>query len=244
MSSSAEEPPRPDAPDSDGAPEASPESPDVLPHVPVEYCEQCGIPIDYCRFFGHNRGNTDAPDDDPHQRRAKPKPPPKEGPKPNIVLTVKARTKKKSTTTVANLEHWDINPRDFGKAIQRRLAIGCSTKATPTGVSVVIQGDAGQAVIDVLTQQYHVPKASIQAVRKVKKDPVAVQARNQPPPQPDFNDNPQPDDDSASDNSDGPPRRPPPAPPQAAAQDAPRAEDTRDRGGRPNRGGRGKRGRR
>jgi translation initiation factor 1 (eIF-1/SUI1) len=237
MSSDGEDSAPPDTPDSDGAPEATQESADGFPHVAVEYCEQCGVPIDYCRFFGHNRTNPDAPDDDSRQRRPKPKPPPKEGPKPNIVLTVKARTKKKSTTTIANLENWDINPRDFGKAIQKRLAIGSSTKATPTGVTVVIQGDAGQTVIDVLTQQYHVPKASIQAVRKVKKDPVAVQARNQPPPQPDFNDDTRPDDTAVSDDSDGPP--PPPRPPPEVR--TPRGDDARDRGGR---GGRGKRGRR
>lgn len=175
-------------------------------HCDVEYCDTCGVPTCYCRLFGHIRACTKVVrklvtlhvlQDDGTElieeeeveeeeeeaevvsttvRRSNEQ-------QRNVIITVKARTKRKNTTTIANLECWKIDVRDFSKEISKKMAIGCSYKKTQAGVQVVIQGDVMQAVINILLSTYSIPKTSIETVRKTKKNPTAIN-RHQPPPQP------------------------------------------------------------
>lgn len=171
-----------------------------LEAVELDVCEKCGVPKAYCGFFGHVQKpegeEGDAAPEAAPAPKAKGPANKKEAAKQNVIVTVKQRTKKKNTTSIKNLEGWNVDIKEFCTAIKKKMAIGCSTKSGPTGVEVVIQGDAGQQVIDMLLKQYKVPKGNIQAVRKAKKKtPEEVAAANQPPPQPGM----ESDDDSDSD---------------------------------------------
>jgi translation initiation factor 1 (eIF-1/SUI1) len=184
--------------------------------ITIEYCDQCRVPLCYCRFFGHDRAPP--PPDDPileeedladsaalpvyHGPRQLSKPT-KDGPRPNIVVTVKSRTRRKNTTTIAGLEAWDIDIREFAKTLAKTQAIGCSSKKTETGTAIVIQGDVGTSICDQLVKEYHIPAASITAIRKQQKKRTAADlvAKCQPAPQP------EPDMGSSSDE-DLPPEHP------------------------------------
>lgn len=165
--------------------------------VDIEICDKCGVPIKYCVFFGHvesadGEGN-EAPAPTPQPKKGGKK----EAPKQDIIITVKERTKKKRTTSIKNLEGWGVDVKELSKTLAKKMAIGCSMKNTPTGVEIVIQGDAGQQVIDILLKQYKVPKGNIKAVRKAKKKtPEELAEANQPPPQPGMESD---DDDDDSD---------------------------------------------
>lgn len=180
---------------------ASPSPP--LEFVDVDICPKCAVPNAYCTFFGHvvkpeGEGEGDA--EQPEAPKAKAPANKKEAAKQNVIVTVKQRTKKKNTTSIKNLEGWNVDVKEFCKTIKKKMAIGCSTKNGPTGVEIVIQGDAGQQVIDILLKQYKVPKGNIQAVRKAKKKTAEeVAAANQPPPQPGMESDDDDDDDDDSD---------------------------------------------
>ncbi|KAH0784970.1 Translation initiation factor SUI1 [Histomonas meleagridis] len=175
-----------------------------IQHINVEYCEKCNIPTCYCPYFGHVIAkpkivktkvvniNSDGEEvieeeeveeEEEEEVIEKPKPKGKKGQILDIVITVKSRTKRKNTTTIANLASWDIDVKEFSKSVQKKMAIGCSYKKSQMGLQVVIQGDVGQAIAEILIKQYNIPKANIQAIRKTKKKPTNVN-RHQPPPQP------------------------------------------------------------
>jgi translation initiation factor 1 (eIF-1/SUI1) len=143
-------------------------------------------------------------------------------------VTVKSRNRRKNTTTISGLEAWDIDLKDFSKAVAKSQALGCSTKKTDTGVAIVIQGDVGQLVCDQLLRQYHIPASSIQAVKKQQKKltPEEVAAKNQPLPQPEF--------DMGDSSDDDPPEKPPPA-----KSPRPPPQDDREDGGKQKGRGRG-----
>ena len=161
-----------------------------LPTREVPYCPRCDVPTVYCRFFGHEEGAAEGEAQEEGEKEAKPaKGKGKgDGAKQAVVVTVKQRTKKKCTTSVSNLAAWGIDIKELSKAISKKMAIGCSTKKDATGgLQIVIQGDAGAQVIEILRGQYKVPAGSIKAVRKSKqKTPEQIAEANQPPPQPGF----------------------------------------------------------
>ncbi|OHS98087.1 hypothetical protein TRFO_35550 [Tritrichomonas foetus] len=178
-------------------------------HLTVDYCPRCGVPTCYCQFFGHKRpqpkedgeGNGEEPQEEEFEETKPKKGGAKKGneEKPNIIVTVKQRTKRKNTTTIANLEQWDIDTKEFSKLISKKMAIGCSSKKSQTGLQIVIQGDAGEQVINLLCKEFKVPKKNISAVRKVKKAPEP----KQPAAQPVFDELPgSSDDGDNNDNSD------------------------------------------
>jgi translation initiation factor 1 (eIF-1/SUI1) len=121
----------------------------------VPFCERCGVPTDYCRFFNHIDGAS-APDSAPPVVAAKP-----DG--PDVIITIKSRTKRKTTTTVIKLEDWGITPRDFARQIAKEHNVGCSAKHGQNGWSVEIQGDFQLVLVGILTDARHrIPKRKIQ----------------------------------------------------------------------------------
>lgn len=153
-----------------------------LVHTDIELCERCGVPTCYCKFFGHveQTENTEGEEGATKEEDGEKKPQQQQqqqqnkggknkGEKPHIQITVKSRTKRKNTTTVSNLEAWEIDTKEFSKAIAKKMAIGCSTKKSQTGIQIVIQGDAAQQIQEVLIGTYKVPKKQIATVRKQKK---------------------------------------------------------------------------
>jgi translation initiation factor 1 (eIF-1/SUI1) len=157
-------------------------------------------------------------------------------------VTVKARTKRKSTTTIAGLQGWDIDVRELSKSISKKSAIGCSTKQTATGLSIVVQGDIGRQICEILIRDYKIPKMSIQAIRKAKKQPTPeeIADRNQPPPQPTINSDSSGSGADSDDDENPREHKPQPNPArQPAAKPPPQREDHQKKRGRGG-GGRGR----
>lgn len=102
------------------------------------------------------------------------------GEKPNVIVMVKQRSKRKNTTTIANLEPWGVDIKELTKHIKKSMAIGCSTTKTSTGQQIVIQGDVGEPVINLLKNNFHIPLKSITPIKKVKKAPEPKQPAAQP----------------------------------------------------------------
>lgn len=152
-----------------------------LHHIQMEYCPHCGVPIMYCRFFGHirqapktetddNENENDEADqrqeeEDPNQAKKKKK----EATKPNILVTIRRRTGRKYITTISNIEAWGIDSKEFSKSVSKRMAIGCSYNMSQFGLQIVVQGDVEQAMIGDLVNIYHIPKDKITSERKIKK---------------------------------------------------------------------------
>jgi regulator of nonsense transcripts 1 len=128
----------------------------------IQYCERCAVPTDYCRFFHHVDGPGD-PDSAPTPAAATPG-------RPDVVITIKSRTKKKIRTTVAKLEDWEIAPKSFAKQIAKEHNVGCAAKQAQDSWSVEIQGNFHPALVGILTDdRHHVPKQKIQIRDKRKK---------------------------------------------------------------------------
>lgn len=130
----------------------------------VPYCDICGIPNVYCRFFDLH------PSADQPKAKEKPKAQQTaQNQKPKIVIKVKSRSKKKKVTSVSQLEKWGIDPKELSKQISRSLSIGCSTKKKEGLTQLVIQGDASGEIIKMLLTQFNVPNNMIQKVDSVAK---------------------------------------------------------------------------
>ena len=167
-----------------------------LHHVNVQYCPRCRVPIGYCKFFGHDReaeaaalaaaAAAAANGEELPQINLEPAPTQKQKRRQNIRIVVKQRSRRKNTTTIYCVVEWDIDVKVFSKFVRTKMAIGCSTKKTKDGdTAVVIQGDVGKTVHDLLMSQYNVPKDAItMTVKKIKgKSRQRVIA-----PQPEFGD--------------------------------------------------------
>lgn len=161
-----------------------------------------GIPDCYAEFFSGKPKSSEAPKEgDEAQEGAQNTAPVDKksksqatAEKPNVIVTVKQRTKRKNVTSIENLEPWGIDIKDFSKHIAKKLAIGCSTQTFPaTGLGIIIQGDVGEQIIHSISNQFGVPIKSITAIRKVKKAPEP----KQPAAQPQFDLNGSSDDDDS-----------------------------------------------
>lgn len=181
---SPQEPPQ----DGEAQPESQPEEEDAgdghLHRVHVEYCPRCRVPIGYCRFFGHDRAAEAAAIENgeiPEEPTTAQTPAQKQKKLVNINIIVKQRSKRKHTTTIQNLPEWGIDVKPLSKFVRAKMSIGCSTKKTKAGATVVvIQGNAASQITGILTQQFNVPKDKITVTtRLIKKKKAAV-----PPPQP------------------------------------------------------------
>ena len=174
--------------DGETQPESQPEEEDPgdgrLHRVHVEYCPKCHVPIGYCRFFGHDRAAEAAAIENgeiPEEPTTTQTPAQKQKKLVNINIIVKQRSKRKHTTTIQNLPEWGIDVKPLSKFVRAKMSIGCSTKKTKAGATVVvIQGNAASQITSILTQQFNVPKDKITVTtRLIKKKRAAA-----PPPQP------------------------------------------------------------
>jgi density-regulated protein DRP1 len=129
----------------------------------VEYCELCGIPSVYCKFF-----DLHVSEQAKEKEKAKPQQI-QQNQKPKIVIKIKSRSKKKKITSVSQLEKWGIDLKEFSKQISRTLSIGCSTKKKEGSTQLIVQGDASGEIIKMLLTQFNVPNAMIQKVDSVVK---------------------------------------------------------------------------
>ena len=188
-STQSEPKPQENGPEStEAAPQSEPEEEEEeeeegdgrLHHVNVEYCPRCRVPIGYCKFFGHDReaeaaalaaaAAAAANGEEVPQIEPEPAPKQKQKRRQNIRIVVKQRSRRKNTTTIYCVLEWDIDVKGFSKFVRTKMAIGCSTKKTKDGdTAIVIQGDVGKPVHDLLISQYNVPKEAIaMTVKKIK----------------------------------------------------------------------------
>ena len=184
----------------DSNPGSENEEPSNFPHRDVKYCPRCDVPVCYCRFFGHgaNEGENNENEKEGHESGPKKKGGKNSGEKREVIVSVNQRTKKKRTTVISHLDDWDIDLKDFSKHVSKKLALGCSTTNGPTGQEIVIQGDAGDQIIEMLLHEFSIPKNSIKAVRKMKKVVIP-----QPAAQPEFHDMPDDENGEGNDEHDG-----------------------------------------
>ena len=159
-----------------------------LQRVHIEYCPVCDVPLCYCKFFKlhgatpslEEDGIVDTEkllDEEPKKAEQKGKKGAKELPK--IQITVKNRRARKFTTSVSMIEPYGLDLKDVQKAISKKMSTAASTKKKNGMVTIVIQGNAGTEVRDILKNQFKIPVTSIQIIMKQQKKPEP----DQPPPQ-------------------------------------------------------------
>ena len=198
----------------DQQPEESENEENVLRKVEVKLSAKYDVPLCYVEFFKpkpkepkepkegkegdeNKKGDEEESDSDDEIISGKKVKFSNDGEKPNVIVMVKQRSKRKNTTTIANLEPWGVDIKELTKHIKKSMAIGCSTTKTATGQQIVIQGDAGEPVINLLRSEFHIPMKSITPIKKVKKAPEP----KQPAAQPVYDLGPSSDDDD-NDNDD------------------------------------------
>ena len=160
-----------------------------LAKADIEFCKICDVPLCYCKFFKLHGAQTLEEDgvangealldEAKTEKKEKKDNGQKEKELPKIQITVKNRRARKFTTSVSMIEPWKLDLKDVQKAISKKMSTAASTKKKNGMTQIVIQGDAGMQVRDILTKQFKVPIGSIQVIIKQqkKKEP------DQPPPQ-------------------------------------------------------------
>ena len=174
-----------------------------LERAHIEYCPICDVPLCYCKFFklhgGQNLEEDGAADGeailDQEKKEQAEKKEKKGGQKdkelPKIQITVKNRRARKYTTSVSMIEPYGLDLKEVQKAISKKMSTAASTKKKNGMTQIVIQGDAGTAVRDILKNQFKIPITSIQVIIKQQKKPEP----KQPPPQGKFDEEDGDDDD-------------------------------------------------
>lgn len=109
----------------------------VLRKVDVELSPKYGVPKCYVQFFNNKKHNDKQPkeeketkegedndeeesqsdDEEIIQSHKKGK---GDDEKPNVIVIVKQRSKRKNTTTIANLEPWGVDIKEFSKHIAKK----------------------------------------------------------------------------------------------------------------------------
>ena len=160
----------------------------------IEYCPVCDVPLCYCKFFKlHGAQSLDEDgvangealldeEKKPEAEKKEKKGSQKELPK--IQIVVKNRRARKYTTSVSMIEPYGLDLKEVQKAISKKMSTAASTKKKNGMTQIVIQGDAGTTVRDILKNQFKIPITSIQVIIKQPKKPEP----KQPPPQGKFDD--------------------------------------------------------
>lgn len=96
----------------------------------------------------------------------------KGGRKPLIQITTANRKGNKKVTLICNLDAYGVNIAEFSKAC--RIGVAASTTMTKIpGTSIdqfMVQGNQVKFIVDLLTQTYKIPKASITGMEFAKKE--------------------------------------------------------------------------
>ena len=87
-----------------------------------------------------------------------------------VVMTVVQRNKRKSITTVAGLDLFDVSLPEVSKLFSKRFACGSTvTKNASLKDVVEVQGDVPAEIAEILVQKYSVPQELIFVVRGKEK---------------------------------------------------------------------------
>ena len=89
--------------------------------------------------------------------------------KKKVVITVTQRNKRKSITTIAGLDSFDLKLQEISKMFSKRFACGSTVTKNPSNNNVIeVQGDVATEVAEILEEKYEIPEDSISIVRKEK----------------------------------------------------------------------------
>ena len=91
-------------------------------------------------------------------------------PLPKVVISVKMRNKRKSTTTISGLQKRGIDMKDLAKQVAKKMCAAAAMKEKASEEVIVFQGDASPQLISLIKKVANVTDQDIQVVRK-KKDP-------------------------------------------------------------------------
>lgn len=87
-----------------------------------------------------------------------------------VVMTVTQRNKRKSITTVAGLDLFDVPLPEVSKLFSKRFACGSTVTKNASQKDVVeVQGDVPAEIAEILVQKYGVPQEAIFVVRGKEK---------------------------------------------------------------------------
>lgn len=144
----------------------------------LEICPVCQLPVGYCQFSskhnptktaksGHGGSAADPskPDGDASGKGKNGKPLPK------VVLTIKMRTKRKSTTTISGLEKRGVNVKEFAKGLAKKMSCSCATKEKAAEMCAVLQGDAAEQIVEYIIHTLQITEKEIQIIKKKQDAP-------------------------------------------------------------------------
>lgn len=87
-----------------------------------------------------------------------------------VVMTVTQRNKRKSITTVAGLDLFDVSLPEVSKLFSKRFACGSTVTKNASMKDVVeVQGDVPVEIAEILVQKYSVPREAIFILRGKEK---------------------------------------------------------------------------
>lgn len=139
--------------------------------IEVEICPVCGLPKCYCRFSEkHDGGDPKAKQKaEAAKAAAAAQPPPNKKQKTpkKIEVIVKERNKYKSITTVTGLEKRGVNIKEFTKALAKKMSCSAASKDKGGEQTIVIQGDAGDQVVEMIETMLNIPTSEITLTRKI-----------------------------------------------------------------------------
>lgn len=148
----------------------------VLKHVPCEYCPICGCPTCYCPFFGDhiqpqegqntNQGQINHNVENQAENQFK------------IEITTKSRTRKKTISTIRNLDKFGIDINDFASKVSKKLGTSCIFKTTQNGPEVIVSGDLILDIVFLLTNEHGVNKNDIICNKLLRKNAISKNQSN------------------------------------------------------------------
>ena len=92
----------------------------------------------------------------------KPRPPSKKQKQRQIIVKITDRNKRKHVTTISGLDMYEVDIKKLSKECSKKFACSSSVNKNAEGKEeVIIQGDVGDGVIKLLTDNYKVPEDEI-----------------------------------------------------------------------------------
>ena len=76
--------------------------------------------------------------------------------KPTVTIINESRSKKKSTTTIAGLEKFNVKLPDAAKLFRQKFACGAAVVQSLIGEEVQIQGDVVDDLVKLLQEKFQV----------------------------------------------------------------------------------------
>ncbi|KAN0008983.1 hypothetical protein ACTFIU_008870 [Dictyostelium citrinum] len=115
-------------------------------------------------------GSTEAGSEEKEKEKVSKK---KKEVKPQIIIEVNQRNKRKHVTKITGLELYGIKLSDAAKVMAKKFSCGCSvvkSTSNPNSEDIDIQGDFGEEVVDLIEEKYPtVPLSEIYFLEDKKK---------------------------------------------------------------------------